>query len=207
MSISAVFSTVGWPPTAVTAPPLIRICPAALRLAVMVFLAVSPSTVSRPAPGMKVALIAIVVGPRSLAVRGPRWVSPVAGGYTLPDATDLRTVFRTACFFLETPGNGESEVLRGNHDCVVANIIRKSDRVSFANPPFAGRAGSVSGPTHAQTRCCMPRGRSRNPAEARAYWREIPWPRRCGQAIPATRSSAAVRRHGSGDGLTPTGIL
>ena len=45
----------------VTAPPLTRIVPAASRLTMIVLLRSSPNTDSKPAPGEKLAVIAIVV--------------------------------------------------------------------------------------------------------------------------------------------------
>jgi hypothetical protein len=54
-----VFATVGVPPITGTAPPLIRIVPAALRLKVTVLPRPSPKTDRRLAPGMKVAVIAM----------------------------------------------------------------------------------------------------------------------------------------------------
>ena len=49
--ISVVLATVGWPPSMDTAPPLTRICPAALRLIVMVLPSLSPISVSKPVAG------------------------------------------------------------------------------------------------------------------------------------------------------------
>ena len=56
--ISAVLATVGVPPLTGTAPPLIRICPAALRLRSMVLLRASPSTERVPLAGVNVAVTA-----------------------------------------------------------------------------------------------------------------------------------------------------
>src|SRR5687768_7265753 len=55
-----VLATVGVPPSTATAPPLIRIVPAALRLKVTVLPRPSPKTDRRPTPGRKVAVIAMV---------------------------------------------------------------------------------------------------------------------------------------------------
>src|SRR5579871_1367165 len=57
--INEVLATVGLPPIGATAPPLTRMLPAASRLAVTVLLRVSPITVSWPAIGLKVAVVAI----------------------------------------------------------------------------------------------------------------------------------------------------
>jgi hypothetical protein len=59
--IRAVLATVAVPPKIVTAPPLTRRRPAALRLMVMLFSRSSPNTDRRPAPGVKLALIAMVL--------------------------------------------------------------------------------------------------------------------------------------------------
>ena len=58
--IRSVLATVGVPPTTVTAPPLIRMRPAASRLALMLLPTLSPNTDSTRAPGRKLAVIAIV---------------------------------------------------------------------------------------------------------------------------------------------------
>jgi hypothetical protein len=59
--IRLVFATVGVPPWTDTAPPLMRMLPAALRLVVIVLSRLSPVVVSTPVPAEKVAEIAIVV--------------------------------------------------------------------------------------------------------------------------------------------------
>ena len=66
--IRVVLATVGWPPMTETAPPLMRICPAALRLRVMVLSRLSPKTDSTPELGMKLAVIAMVSDPFRHAV-------------------------------------------------------------------------------------------------------------------------------------------
>jgi len=57
-SISAVLATVGLPPRTGTAPPLMRMFPAALRLTTMLLASASPNTVNTPAPGMNAAVTA-----------------------------------------------------------------------------------------------------------------------------------------------------
>src|SRR5215813_13428550 len=57
--IKEVFATVAVPPVTVTAPPLMRIVPAASRLTTIVLLRLSSNTESRPAVGEKLAFIAI----------------------------------------------------------------------------------------------------------------------------------------------------
>src|SRR5262245_28531272 len=59
--ISAVLAIVAVPPTMATAPPLIRILPAALRLTVIVLSRLSAITVSTPLAGAKDAVTAIVL--------------------------------------------------------------------------------------------------------------------------------------------------
>jgi hypothetical protein len=56
--MSEVLATVGVGPVMFTAPPFTRICPAALRLTVMLLSSESPNTVSRPLGGMKDAATA-----------------------------------------------------------------------------------------------------------------------------------------------------
>src|SRR5262249_30452161 len=58
---SVVLATVGVPPSTETAPPLTKICPAALRLMVVVPSPLSSNTDSKPALGENLALIAMVV--------------------------------------------------------------------------------------------------------------------------------------------------
>ena len=67
-----VLATVGVPPITGTAPPLIRIVPAALRLKVTVLPRPSPKTDRRPAPGRKVAVIAMVSSQSGSAVPARR---------------------------------------------------------------------------------------------------------------------------------------
>src|SRR5436190_20773984 len=56
--MSAVFATVGVPPKTLTAPPLTRIFPAALRLMVILLSRLSPNTLKTPAVGKNVAVTA-----------------------------------------------------------------------------------------------------------------------------------------------------
>ena len=56
-----VLATVGVPPVTATAPPLMRIVPAASRLSVMVLSRLSPKAVRTCADGLKVAVMAIVI--------------------------------------------------------------------------------------------------------------------------------------------------
>ncbi len=80
--IMVVLATVGWPPWTATAPPLIRIRPAASRLTLMRSSKLSPNTDSRPALGEKLALIAIGWSFRGVARRGDEcrqvahWIGP-----------------------------------------------------------------------------------------------------------------------------------
>src|SRR5215210_6664935 len=57
--IKLVLATVGTPPVIATAPPLTRIFPAAFREILIKLPRLSPNTVSRPAPALKLEIIAI----------------------------------------------------------------------------------------------------------------------------------------------------
>src|SRR5258705_9469975 len=58
---SGALAIAGWPPSTETAPPLMRICPAASRLAVMMLSCLSPNTDSKLSFGEKLALILMVI--------------------------------------------------------------------------------------------------------------------------------------------------
>src|SRR5215212_6366370 len=117
-----VLATVGVPPVTATAPPLMRMVPAALRLSVIVLSSSSPNTVSLPAE--KDALTAMIFVSRVVPQRGLwliAWrVSPPLG-LRAASADDARGTRAFGWFEISWSGGGSADQLFQPSSASVAN--------------------------------------------------------------------------------------